>query len=196
MAEFYKNKISFTCIKLNDMSDKMMKIMKEHHPDMQITDMAKASLGKSAEEVNKLFIESASVILRDKVGGKDATGAKRTATKMGKPLWNPKKLEVKDIFSNITYLKVNKIDGNMISVQNHYGGSWIISKNLMARDMDSADHFTKEIKCTMTELSTILQSCGDYIFKVLFRKKIDAAEVEAKLQGVKSSDFSKPDTIK
>ena len=116
MAEFYKNKISFTCIKLNDMSDKMMKIMKEHHPDMQITDMAKASIGKSAEEVNKLFIESASVILRDKVGGKDATGAKRTATKMGKPLWNPKKLEVKDIFSNITYLKVNKIDGNMISV--------------------------------------------------------------------------------
>ena len=27
MDEFYKNKISFTCIKLNDESDKMMKIM-------------------------------------------------------------------------------------------------------------------------------------------------------------------------
>ena len=78
--------------------------------------MAKASQGKSAEEVNKLFVESASVILRDKVGGKDATGAKRTATKRGKPLWDPKKLEVKDIFSNITYLKVKKIEGNMITV--------------------------------------------------------------------------------
>lgn len=78
--------------------------------------MAAASIGKSAEEVNKLFIDSASVILRDKVGGKDATGAKRTATKKGKPLWDPKKLAVKDIFSNITYLQVKKIDGNMISV--------------------------------------------------------------------------------
>lgn len=106
--------------------------------------------------MNKLFIDSASVILRDKVGGKDASGAKRTATKKGKPLWDPKKLEVKDIFSNITYLQVKKIDGNMISVQNHYGGSWIISKNLMARDMDSADHFGRDIKCSMTELSTIL----------------------------------------
>ena len=130
--------------------------MKEHHPDMQVTDMAKASQGKSAEEVNKLFIDSASVILRDKVGGKDASGSKRTAAKKGKPLWDPKKLAVKDIFSNITYLKVTKINGNLVSVQNPEGGSWIISKNLMARDMDSADHFAQEVKCTMTELSTIL----------------------------------------
>jgi len=78
--------------------------------------MAAASKGKSAEEVNKLFIDSASVILRDKVGGRDATGAKRSATKKGKPLWDPKKLVEKDIFSNITYLNVKKIDGNMISV--------------------------------------------------------------------------------
>lgn len=83
----------------------------------------------------------------------------------------------------------------MISVQNHYGGSWIISKNLMARDMDSADHFAQEVKCSMTELSTILQACGDYVFKVQFRKKVDAAEVEAKLAGVKLSDLSKPATV-
>lgn len=104
MAEFYKKGISFTCIKLNDMSDKMMGIMKKHHPDLHITDMAEAVKGKSADEVNKLFIDSASVILRDKVGGRDATGAKRTATKKGKPLWDPKKLAVQDVFSNITYL--------------------------------------------------------------------------------------------
>lgn len=84
----------------------------------------------------------------------------------------------------------------MVTVHNHYGGSWIISKNLMTRDMDSADHFAQEIKCTMTELSTILQSCGDYIFKVQFRKKVDAADVESKLQGVKEKDFAKPETIK
>ena len=116
MDEFYKNKISFTCIKLNNDCDKMIKIMKQHHKDLHVTDMAKASQGKSAEEVNKIFVDSASVILRDKVGGKDATGAKRTASKKGKPLWDPKKLKEKDIFSNITYLKVTKIDGVRVSV--------------------------------------------------------------------------------
>ena len=43
----------------------------------------------------------------------------------------------------------------------------------MARDMWSADHFDKEIKCNMTDLSAILEQAGDTIFKVKFRKKID-----------------------
>ena len=85
-------------------------------------------------------------------------------------MWNPNELQKKDIFSNITYMKVKEIIEDKVTVQNHYGGSWIISKHLMARDMDSADHFDLEIKCTMTELSTIIQSCGDYVFKVQFRK--------------------------
>ena len=38
---------------------------------------------KSKEEVNKMFIDSATVILRDKVGGHDAKGDKRTPTKKG-----------------------------------------------------------------------------------------------------------------
>lgn len=71
-------------------------------------------------------------------------------------MWNPNELQKKDIFSNITYMKVKEIIGDKVTVQNHYGGSWIISKHLMARDMDSADHFDQEIKCTMTELSTII----------------------------------------
>lgn len=62
----------------------------------------------------------------------------------------------------------------------------------MARDMDSADHFAQEIKCTMTELSTILQACGDHIMKVQFKKKVDAADVEAKLSGYKKADLKKP----
>jgi len=64
----------------------------------------------------------------------------------------------------------------------------------MARDMDSADHFSQEVKCTMTELSIILQSCGDFIFKVQFRKKVDASDVETKLSGFKPADLSKPAT--
>ena len=70
-----------------------------------------------------MFVESASYILRANIGGKakgKAGGASgRKAAKSGKPLWDPKKLEVDDIFSCISYLKVEKIDGNQITVKNH-----------------------------------------------------------------------------
>jgi hypothetical protein len=107
--------------------------------------------------------------LRAAVGGTNTakgTTGKRNAVKKGKPLWDPKKLEVDDIFSCISYLNVQKIEGNTITVKNQVGGSWIISKDLLERDMWSADHFDKEIKCTMTELSGLIEQCGDTIFKV------------------------------
>ena len=94
-------------------------------------------------------------------------------------MWDPKKLEVDDYFSSISYLKVTNIDGNKITVINQLGGSWFISKDLLERDMWSADHFDKEVKCTMTELSGIIEQCGDTIFKVQFRKKIDEKSVES-----------------
>ena len=43
----------------------------------------------------------------------------------------------------------------------------------MERDMWSADHFDKEVKCTITELSELIEQCGDTILKVQFRKKVD-----------------------
>ena len=62
--------------------------------------------------------------MRAAVGGKDKTkgaagkGKKRDAL----PLWDPKKLELEDIFSCISYLKVLKIEGNTITVKNQLGG--------------------------------------------------------------------------
>jgi hypothetical protein len=133
----------------------MVKIMKEHHPRLNITDLADASKTKSAEEVTKMFVESASYILRATVGGgKKSPGAgKRKTSKSGKPLWDDKKLQVDDFFSCISYLHVTAIDGNQITVKNHLGGSWFITKDLLHRDMWSADHYEKEVKCTMTDLS-------------------------------------------
>ena len=109
-----------------------------------------------------MFVESASFILRAAVGGKSGADGKtsakdkRTAAKSDKTLWDPKKLAVDDIFSCISYLKVGKIEGNSITVDNHLGGSWLISKDILERDMWSADHFDKEIKCTMSDLSEII----------------------------------------
>jgi len=148
--------ISFTCIKVNENCNKMIKAMQENHPGCQVTDLAHATQTKSAEEVTKMFVDSASYILRAVVGGKSAKGGKdekRVASKSGKPLWDPKKLAVDNFFSCISYLKVTAIEGNKVTVKNHHGGSWFVSKDLLVRDMWSADHFAKEVKCTMTDLS-------------------------------------------
>ena len=56
--------------------------------------------------------------------------------------------------------------------------------------MWSADHFEKEVKCGMTDLSDILEQCSDTIFKVQFKKKIDPKDIEDKLSGLKAKDLS------
>jgi hypothetical protein len=92
----------------------MIKAMQENHPGVQITDLASATQTKSAAEVTKMFVDSASFILRAAVGGKGgkkSSTSKRIAAKAGKPLWDPKKLAIGDIFSCISYLNVKKIEG-------------------------------------------------------------------------------------
>ena len=115
-----------------------------------------------------MFVESASFILRATVDGKSKTKVKKT-----EPLWDPKKLKKDDWFSCISYLQVKTIEGSKIRVENHLGGEWFISKDLLLSDCFSADHYEKEIKCTMTELSGLLESFGDTVFKVCFHKKLD-----------------------
>ena len=48
------------------------------------------------------------------------------------------------------------------------------TKNKSPEDKKLIEDRVKEIELTgqMTELSAILQSCGDYVFKVQFRKKV------------------------
>jgi hypothetical protein len=65
--------------------------MKDNHPTLQITDLASATQTKSAAEVTKMFVDSASYILRAVVGnkgGKSSANSKRNASKLGKPLWD------------------------------------------------------------------------------------------------------------
>lgn len=64
------------------------------------------------------------------------------------------------------------------------------------RDMWSADHFEQEIKCTMTDLSEILGSCGDTILKVKFKKKIDPKNIEEKLASIKFASLKKDAELK
>ena len=198
MREFRDNSVAFTCIKLNEQCNKMITAMQENHPALQITDLAQATQTKSAEEVTKMFVDSASFMLRAAVGGKaggKAAGG-RKAAKAGKPLWDPKKLAVGDLFSCISYVNVKKIEGRTVTVDNHLGGSWQISQDILERDMWSADHFEKEVKCTMSDLSELIQTCSDTIFRVQFRKKVDADNIQKKFAGFKFADLKKVEEVK
>jgi hypothetical protein len=52
------------------------------------------------------------------------SGATRKAQKDIKPLWNRDKLEVGQYFSSVSYLQVNNIEGDTVTVSNSLGGSW------------------------------------------------------------------------
>jgi len=131
--------------------------------------------------------QSMQFILRADTKGTSGT-SKRSSNKALKPLWNLKKLAVGDHFSSISYLKVDKIEGDKITVMNALGGSWIMSKDLLVRDAWAADHFKQEVKTTMTELANILAQCRETIFNVNFKKKVDLKDVEAKLGSINMKD--------
>ena len=177
LKEFKSKSIGFTAIKLTDCCNKMCDAFKKAYPELTVTDMDKAAAGKSAAEVNKIFAESASYILRAAVGGsatgKGKSAAAKRAASSSKPLWDAKQLAVNQHFSCISYLHVDAIDGDKVTVKNQLGGAWFISKDLLERDCWSGDHFDKEVKCTMTQLTAVLDSCRDTIFKVSFKKKLD-----------------------
>ena len=58
----------------------------------------------------------------------------------------------------------------------------------MEEDCYSADHYTQEVNCNMTELSQLLETASDTIFKVQFKKKVDETNILSKLQALGSSD--------
>ena len=108
-----------------------------------------------------------------------------------KPLWNRDQLSVGDHFSSISYLKVQKIEGDTVTVENSLGGSWVISKDLLVRDAWSAELYAQEVKTTMTELARILSECQDTVFTVSFKRKVTADDLMATLATMDESKVSK-----
>jgi hypothetical protein len=54
-------------------------------------------------------------------------------------------------------------------VQNSFGNDLIVSKDILEK-MNSANHFAKEVPMNMTELAELLETVGDTVFTVSFRK--------------------------
>ena len=93
LKEYKSKEIKFTAIKLDPSCNKMCKIMQSTYPGLQVTDLGNAvTAGKSKAEVDKMFVDSASYILRAATGG--STGGSKKAAKRSasstKPLWDVK----------------------------------------------------------------------------------------------------------
>ena len=158
---------------------------------MNVTDLSKACATKTQAEVTKEFVSAASFILSAAVGG-DKGGKKSVGKKVKrttKPLWDPKKFETKQYFSQTAYLNVTDIAGNKVTVKNSWGNTLYVSKDIL-ENMVSGNHYDKEVPMNMTGLAELLQSVQDYVLTVSFRKQATEENAYALLRDATKASFS------
>lgn len=80
-------------------------------------------------------------------------GGKKVAP--SKPLWDTKQDFMGTWFSQMAYITVKEINGPQVTVENQYGARMHFTKDILEK-MWSADHYNKEVPCTMTELAEVL----------------------------------------
>lgn len=122
--------------------------------------------------MTKKFVEAASFILSATVGGPGKKGASKAKPikRTTEPLWDTKQFAKEQFFSQTAYLNVKEIAGNRVTVDNSYGSTLYVSKDIL-EGMHSASHFKKEVPMNMTGLAELLQSVQDHVFTVTFKRQ-------------------------
>jgi hypothetical protein len=171
MQEFAIRRVNFNVVRVDASVDKMVGVMRANYDSVErkliVTDLQKSVSTKSHAEVTKEFVAATSYILSVAVGGTAHKGvAKKVATD---PLWETKKFEVGQWFSQNAYFLVTEISGSKITVVNSFGDTMHVSKDIIEK-MDSGSHFAKEVPVNMTELAELLESVGDTVFTVSFKR--------------------------
>jgi hypothetical protein len=182
MQEFAKRRINFNVVRVDASVDKMLGVMRANYDSIDrkliVTDLQKSVRTKTHAEVTKEFVAATSYILSVAVGGAAHKGvAKKVASE---PLWDTKKFEVGQWFSQNAYFVVTEISGSRITVQNSFGDTMHVSKDIVEK-MDSGNHFTKEVEVNMTELAQLLESVGDTVFTVSFRRQVKEEDLQDSL---------------
>lgn len=200
MQKFAEMKINFTCVKVNEQCNAMIKVMQDSYAaggmNLNVTDLAKAMVSKSHAEVTKDFVTAAtSYILSVTDGGKGAAAGKKggaapagKVVRKGAPLWDPKQLAVGQWLSQTQYYNVTAIDGTRITVKNQWGNLLYVSKDIIEK-MWSATHFEKEVPMNMTALAELLESVSDTVISVHFKKQASKENAEDLLKETKMSDL-------
>lgn len=78
------------------------------------------------------------------------------------------KLKEGDILSCHNYIKVIRNSPNKVMMMTDLKKEFSVEHDILNEDCYSADHFDEVVSCSMTELSDILRSAEDTIFKVEF----------------------------
>lgn len=81
---------------------------------------------------------------------------------------DPSRLKVGEYVCRMSYVKVKEISGNTVVVENQFGFSWVIWKQIIAQEMVSAHQVDEEKKVSRMEIVRILQNARDTIFSVGF----------------------------
>lgn len=83
----------------------------------------------------------------------------------------------------MAYLTVRNITSSTVRVENSYGMQMDVSKDIIER-MWSANHFDTEVNMGMTDMAALLETIGDTVFSIQFRKKPNEAAVIEKLNSL------------
>ena len=113
------------------------------------------------------------------LGGKGKKGNAKVVRKE-KPLWDTKQLAPEQWLSQTAYLTVKDITGSRITVENSFGQTMHVSRDIIEK-MHSADHFKTSVPMNMTSLAELLESVGDTVFSVKFHKKPNEDQVQKRL---------------
>ena len=138
--------------------------------------IAKAATTK---KTTKTATKTPSFMLSFALGGKGKKGNAKVVRKE-KPLWDTKQLAPEQWLSQTAYLTVKDITGSRVTVENSFGQTMHISRDIIEK-MHSADHFKTSVPMNMTSLAELLESVGDTVFSVKFHKKPNEDQVQKRL---------------
>ncbi len=95
-------------------------------------------------------------------------------------------------FSRVSYVKINEIQDDVVVVENQFGFTWKIAKQIMETEMVSACQVDEEKNVTRTEIVNKLLHAGDTIFTIHFSKKNTENAVADRLESVTMDDLQPP----
>ena len=111
--------------------------------------------------------------------------------KTRKANWNRKKLDIGQFLSEVAYYRVEKILKDKVDVVSSLGNEITVDLDLL-KQMDSAQHYAKEVNCNMTQLVEVLETANDTIFKVVFKKQANVDAAAKRLDSVSLNDLKNP----
>ncbi|MGD1712750.1 hypothetical protein [Dapis sp. BLCC M172] len=106
-------------------------------------------------------------------------------------------IKVGDNLSEVQYYSVTKVLEDELELTNERGYQITVAKGIVEEGMYFAQQYEKEQKVSRTELCELLESAGDTVFTVNFRKKIKEEDVlEAVLSTLKGQELTSPQAQK